>query len=169
MERAPRVVLFFLGDAERVFAGMRERRLVRVPGKRAAEVPEREPHPAADGAVGTVAVAEDAVARIDPERAGDRPFTITSDTHMCVVCSTPFRLCAGSSMASIAARTTGKCSGRQPPITALIASFSIVASPPFGGIAPRLSCGSRPTCAMSASTRGRVGRTIGSPSVQLRS
>jgi hypothetical protein len=97
------------------------------------------------------------------------PFTMTSDTHMCVVCSTPLRLCAGSSIASIAAITTGKCAGRQPPITALMASFSMVASPPFGGMAPRLSWGSRRTCSMSASTRWRVGSTMGSPSVQRRS
>jgi len=31
-------------------------------------------------------------------------------------------------------------------MTALMASFSIVASPPRGGMAPRLSWGSRPTC-----------------------
>ena len=88
---------------------------------------------------------------------------------MWVVWLTPLRLWAGSSSASSAASTTGKCSGRQPPITALMASFSTVAGPPLGGTGPeallRVAARRPRSC---ASTRRRVGSTTGSPSVQFR-
>ena len=46
-----------------------------------------------------------------------------------VVADTPCRSKASSHTASTAASTTGKYSGRQPAITALIAIFSTVARP----------------------------------------
>src|SRR2546430_8994535 len=46
----------------------------------------------------------------------------------------PCRLNAGSHAPSAAAITTGRYSGRQPAITALVAAFSTVRRPKFGAI-----------------------------------
>ena len=75
----------------------------------------------------------------------------------------------GSASASTAATTTGKYSGRQPAITAFVASFSRVASPFFGGSTATTSFAGFPYAASIAATRSWVGGTIGSPSVQPRS
>jgi hypothetical protein len=69
-------------------------------------------------------------------------------------------------MAVTAVRTTGKCIGRQPAITALMASFSAVIGTARTSSMP-MSCSggviaqSRQVCTASA-----VGGTIGRPSVQ---
>src|SRR5712692_5067920 len=63
--------------------------------------------------------------------------------------------------------TTGKYSGKQPAITALIAIFSIVAGAHLGGIGPMTSCGSRFVPPSILSTRSGVGGTIGSPSLSF--
>jgi hypothetical protein len=70
--------------------------------------------------------------------------------------------------ASTAASTTGRYSGRQPAITALIATFSTVAGARSGGTIATTSLGSRVVPASIASTRRSVGATTGSPSVQPR-
>jgi len=57
------------------------------------------------------------------------PFTMTSGEGAFVVAETPWRSNASSQTASSAAMTTGRYSGRQPAITALIAIFSTVARP----------------------------------------
>ncbi|OGA38922.1 MAG: hypothetical protein A3G24_12300 [Betaproteobacteria bacterium RIFCSPLOWO2_12_FULL_62_13] len=64
--------------------------------------------------------------------------------------------------------TTGRCSGPQPAITALIAIFSTVASPNFGAIPPITAEGSRSVACRARRTRSGVGGTIGKPSVQPR-
>src|SRR5215467_7139181 len=69
------------------------------------------------------------------------------------------------------ARITGKYSGRAPAITAFTATFSTVYSQAtrnsVGCICPATSSGLRLVCASMAATRFSVGRTMGSPSVQL--
>lgn len=49
-------------------------------------------------------------------------------------------------------------------MTVLVATFSTVASPYIGGIAPRLASNSRSVYARASSTRSRVGWTTGRPS-----
>ena len=73
VERRPGGVRRLLGDAEGVLARVGEGRLVRLPRRGPPEIPEREPHRAADGGVRAIAVAEDAVARVEAELARDRP------------------------------------------------------------------------------------------------
>ena len=65
----------------------------------------------------------------------------------------------------MAARTTGKYSGRQPAITAFIAAFSIVQSTKFGGIDPSISSGLREVPANMRAIRKSVGAMMGRPSV----
>ena len=57
-------------------------------------------------------------------------------TLACVVVCTPWRLNLGSRRARTPAITAGKYSGLHPAITALIASFSTVATPFMGGTSP---------------------------------
>jgi hypothetical protein len=71
-------------------------------------------------------------------------------------------------MPSMAATTTGMCSGRQPAITALIATFSaLIATCRLVTNAIWVS-GSRAAASSIARTAGSVGGTTGSPSVQPR-
>src|SRR5262245_47162740 len=77
-----------------------------------------------------------------------------------VVC-TPLRLKRASRIASTAAIITGRYSGTQPAITALIAIFSIEHGAHFGGIGPITSSGWREVAASILSTRSTVGGTIG--------
>ena len=69
-------------------------------------------------------------------------------------------------MAVQAVTTTGKCMGRQPAITALIASFSAVMARPRTGSMPISWSGGIITHSRQASTASRVGGTMGRPSVQ---
>ena len=100
-----------------------------------------------------------------PSRFATGPLTIVRGAQGWVVDCTPFKLKASSSSASTAASTTGRYSGRQPAITALIATASTVALPPRGGSGPSSSAGSRRVPASIARTRSGVGGTTGSPSV----
>src|SRR5690242_437519 len=93
------------------------------------------------------------------------PFTITSGATASVVPETPSRQKRSSHIASTAATTTGRYSGRQPAITALTATFWTVARPNRGGTSAITSSGERPTAAIAAITRPAVGGTTGSPSV----
>src|SRR5689334_3348513 len=62
---------------------------------------------------------------------------------------------------------TGRYSGKQPAMTALIAIFSIEHGAHLGGITPITSCGSRLAAASMRSTRSGVGGTIGRPSLSF--
>ena len=106
---------------------------------------------------------------LTPIRAATGPLTTSSGATFSSVVCTPRRLNAGSRMACTAASTTGKYGGSQPAITALAATFSTVATPPSGSTSPRTTWRSSGLSASIASTRPRVGGTIGSPSVQPRS
>ena len=97
------------------------------------------------------------------------PLTIRSGVTGCVVAWTASRLNGGCDTASTAASSTGKYSGRQPAMTALMASFSIVASPWRGGRMATTSRGSRVVCRRNSATRPSVGGMIGRPSVHPRS
>ena len=83
-----------------------------------------------------------------------------------VVAWHPATLNAGCKMARTAATTTGKCSGRQPAITALMAIFSRVTGALRGWMTPRLCAGSLPNVPSISQTRSSVAGTTGSPSVQ---
>jgi hypothetical protein len=73
---------------------------------------------------------------------------------------------SGRSIAAKQASTTGKCVGRHPAITALIASFSAVTATPRTGSTPTSCAGSATAISRHPATASRVGGTIGSPSVQ---
>src|SRR6266545_6088955 len=100
-------------------------------------------------------------------RAG--PLTMKSGEWKLVVAETPWRSKASSHMASTPAITTGRYSGRQPAMTALMAIFSTVARPKFGGTSAISSPRSRPAAAIRTSARCRDGGTTGRPSVTPRS
>src|SRR5229473_3546140 len=97
------------------------------------------------------------------------PLTMSSGVVVLVAVWMPCSWQAGSSRASIAVSTTGKYSGRQPAMTALIAIFSIVALRQRGGIGPTTASAGRPAAATMRATFAAVGVTTGSPSVQPRS
>ena len=69
-------------------------------------------------------------------------------------------------MASKAATTTGKYSGKQPAITALTAADCIVNSSPVAGCLAMMVSGGRPSKESMASTLEDSGGTTGKPSVQ---
>src|SRR5215831_745807 len=103
-----------------------------------------------------------------PSADATGPLTITSTAHGWVVVWTAYRLNGSCATARIAASTTGACSGRQPAITALTATFSTVASAHVGGSAATTSPAGRPAVRTNAATRSGVGGTTGSPSPQPR-
>src|SRR6266550_2257766 len=106
-------------------------------------------------------------AQLTPSFPRTGPLITTSGVGALVVAETPCRSNAGSQMASTAAMTTGRYSGRQPAITALIAIFSTVAGAHSGGIEPITSCGSRLVPSSILSTRSAVGGTMGNPSLSF--
>src|SRR5262245_10705608 len=118
VERRPRRVLA-LRDAEAV-ARRLVRRRARPMVALAVQPGPRAPQPA-----------------LTPSCRAAGPLTMRSGATLSSVVCTPRRLNAGSRMACTAASTTGKCSGRQPAITALAAIFSTLATPPSGSISPR--------------------------------
>src|SRR6267143_5325670 len=96
------------------------------------------------------------------------PLTMTSGVTASVVPDTPTRAKSGSQIASTAASTTGRYSGRQPAITALTATRSTVARPLAGATSPISSSPRRPLAATAARTRSTLGGTTGRPSVTPR-
>ena len=86
-----------------------------------------------------------------------------------VLTVTAWRLCSGSSIASMVASTTGKYSGRHPAMTALMATFSTVTTLPRTGSVPSISLGDLPAASRNAPIFSVVGGTTGRPSVQPRS
>src|SRR5688572_21558841 len=99
-----------------------------------------------------------------PSSAATGPLTISTGEQGWVVDCTANRLKAGSSTASTAVSTTGKYSGAQPAITALMARTSTVATPWRGGMSPSSSAGDRSVQDSIRSTRAAVGATTGRPS-----
>ena len=86
-----------------------------------------------------------------------------------VVASTPCMLNSSLQTASTAASTQGRYSGRQPAMTALMATFSTVRSMRSGGTTATTSSGARVVPDSIRRTRASVGGTTGRPSVQPRS
>src|SRR5207244_10716384 len=74
-------------------------------------------------------------AQLTPSFPRTGPLITTSGVGALVVAETPCRSNAGSQMASTAAMTTGRDSGRQPAITAGTAIFATVVRPQVGGAA----------------------------------
>ena len=100
----------------------------------------------------------------DQRRASRDPATSTAAPP--ILDDGPTRLNAGSSIASVAARTTGMYSGRQPAITEFAATLPTVISRRRSGSSPTTSPEGRPDRSMNSPTRSSVGGTTGSPSVQ---
>src|SRR5262247_326602 len=96
------------------------------------------------------------------------PLTTITGPTLIVVASTPWMLKASVQAASTAAITTGRYSGLQPAITALIATFSTVQGARSGGTTATTSSAARVVPSSIASTRSGVGGTSGSPSLQPR-
>ncbi len=97
------------------------------------------------------------------------PLTITTGPENHRVHSRPWMLNRSVQAASTAASTTGRYSGLQPAITALIATCSTVTGTSAGGTTATTSCGSRLVPSSIRRTRASVGGTTGRPSVQPRS
>ena len=93
------------------------------------------------------------------------PLTITTGAAPPVVAWHPARLNGVCKAALTQATTTGKYSGRQPAITALIATFSMVTSELEGWATPRDSDGSSPQGPSIRRTASSVAGTTGIPSV----
>ena len=91
---------------------------------------------------------------------------MTTGPEKYVVASRPWMLNSSVHAASTAASTTGRYSGWQPAITALIATFSTVHSTRSGGTTATTSSGSRVVPVSMRATRSWVGGTTGRPSVQ---
>ena len=98
-----------------------------------------------------------------PSRRRRGPLTIRSGATFSSVVCTPRRLKAGSSIASTAASTTGKYSGRQPAITALAATFSTVATPAQRLHLTERGVGARAGWREHLSMRAKRGRHDGQP------
>ena len=101
-----------------------------------------------------------------PNLLTHRPLADAQDRGAAHAEEGPTRLKTGSSMASVAARTTGKYSGRQPAITALAAAFSTVMTRRRSGSSPITSSGERPEKPINSATRAVVGGITGKPSLQ---
>ena len=96
------------------------------------------------------------------------PLTTTSTAQPPVLAVAPCSRKGSCNIAVKAVTTTGKCIGRQPAITALIASFSAVTARARTGSTPTRWSGTRPAHSRQASTASSVGGTTGRPSVQPR-
>ena len=94
------------------------------------------------------------------------PFSTTSTAQPPVLAVAPCSRNGSCIIAVHAVTTTGKCIGRQPAITALIASFSAVIASPRTGSMPISWSGGIITQSRQARTASSVGGTIGRPSVQ---
>src|SRR5215470_7066344 len=81
------------------------------------------------------------------------PVTMITGPADQVVASRPWMLNSVVQAASSAVRTTGRYSGRQPAIRALIAAFSTVHSARSGGTTATTSCGSRLVASSMRRTR----------------
>ena len=103
---------------------------------------------------------------LKPSSPRTGPFSTISGAGPLVLCQPPPRAARSSMSASKAARTTGKYSGWQPAMAALIAASSTVQSRPVASSEPMISCGPRPVWARNRSSSGCETGTSGSPSDQ---
>ena len=94
------------------------------------------------------------------------PFSTISTAQPPVEEVAPCSRNSGCSMAAKAVSTAGKCIGRQPAMTALIASFSAVIGMARTGSMPSNWSGGVIAQSRQACTASGVGGTIGRPSVQ---
>src|ERR1700730_267654 len=94
------------------------------------------------------------------------PLTTISGDGPLVDWNPPPRAARSRMSASNAARTTGKYSGLQPAMAALIAAVRTLTSRPTCSRAPMISSGSLPVVARNASSSGLDTGTSGSPSDQ---
>src|SRR3984893_12188918 len=94
------------------------------------------------------------------------PLTITMSAAPPVLVAGPWSVNSGSPMASSAAPTTGKYSGRQPAMTALIAACHAVTARSRTGSWSSTASGPHGPPASIRSTSAAVGGTTGRPSVQ---
>src|SRR5262249_32519042 len=97
------------------------------------------------------------------------PFTMTTGPEKYVVASSPWTLNSSVHAASTVVSTTGRYSGLQPAMTALMATFSTEHSTRSGGTTATRSSGARVVPVSMRATRSGVGGTTGSPSLQPRS
>ena len=102
---------------------------------------------------------------LKPSSVVSGPLTTTQSAAPPVEVTAALALKRGSRRHSTAASTTGKYSGLQPAITALIAVCSAVTVRCRAGTLPSTSSGAMSPAASMASTRSGVGGTIGRPSV----
>jgi hypothetical protein len=94
------------------------------------------------------------------------PFSTTNTAQPPVDAVAPCNRNSGCSIAAKAVTTAGKCIGRQPAMTALMASFSALIATPRTGSMPRSWSGAIIAHSRQACTASCVGGTIGRPSVQ---
>ena len=103
---------------------------------------------------------------LNPSSCRAGPLTTKKGLDPVVLCQRPPNAMPSRFSASQAARTAGKCSGRQPAMTALIAASSTVHARPRWGMAPITSSGCRPAASMNSATALGLAGTTGRPSVQ---
>ena len=101
-----------------------------------------------------------------PISSASGPLTISSGADPPVLAVEPWKLKSGRSIASKAATTMGKCSGRHPAITAFTAAACSDRSRPVAGCREITVSGGRLSAASIAFTRSTAGGTTGKPSVQ---
>ena len=101
-----------------------------------------------------------------PNSVATGPFMINTWAAPPMVAAFPARLNSCRNADLTDATTTGKYSGRQPAITALMANFSRVTLEFLGCIIPSEVSGSPPKAESIARTDRSVGGTTGRPSVQ---
>ena len=97
------------------------------------------------------------------------PLTITRIADPPRLEEGPTKLNSGASMASVAARTIERCSGRQPAITAFAVAFSILICLLRSGISPSISEPSAFIWSRNWVTLSTVGGITGRPSVHPKS
>ncbi len=125
-QRLPCGVLLVLGEAIGKFAGMAERRAVDAAGRTSIRLisASRMARPMTEVARSLLPSALNVGLAPISRRIG--PLMMTRMAHPPVLEVTPCRRNSSFSMACQAVATTGKCIGRQPAMTALMASFSAV-------------------------------------------
>ena len=101
-----------------------------------------------------------------PQLCRPGPLTKISGAVQWVVDCISAKSKSGSSTALTAAITMGMWSGKQPAITAAVATLPTVAAPFPGPILPNCKSASSPVAKTKASTLSGVGITTGRPSVQ---
>ena len=169
VERSEGRALFVFREAEADLTGIAEGRAVDLPGTSAADVANHELERPADRAVRAVALTEDVLARVHPDRVPDRPVHDDHGPGRHRRREQPVDVERVRSCRLDRGDHDGQVLGLQPAMTALIATFSTVHGARSGGTVATTSSGARVVPSSMRSTRASVGGTIGSPSVQPRS